>query len=393
MHRNKFRCTSLVERNPRRMLYRASTTLAVLTRIVNVSILPDIISVGISMQYSIINILSNVPIFRHSVSFVVRIVRQWKRRFSFYFKRRYGLKDIFAYKISISGGMERIIPAKENCAGSSLPDSLIIHPGCYTLFDRAYECRDTGIYRFFCPPKHNIQRVVIDKDDPVSSALLLACIACRGNRDDALSYEKAEKKAMRSLLALTCGPLSMLIQNLLQRHGIRSRIVHAHTLERLNGYNDGHILLEVWIPDNNCYIVVDVDKKAFFTSVSGKQLSLFELTYIVYSRCFFGIERLSTPSTVDWSGFVDEITGINYQFYEAWVYGSEKGFEEMIRRACQVPVFFDNGTMFACAWSEEVASRLLEIGNPWILLTPQQFVERFYGSDQVKLLLKPSEYR
>jgi hypothetical protein len=344
------------------------------------------------MQYSLVNILSNVPIFRRSARFVIRIVRQWKRCFSFYFKRRYGLEDIFAYKISVSGGMERIIPVEENNASSALPDSLVICPGCYTLFDRVYECLDSGVYRFFCPPKYNIQRVVIDKDDPVSSALLLACIACRGNRDNALSYEEVEKKAMRSLLALTCGPLSILIQNLLQRYGISSRVVHTYTLERLNGYNDGHVLLEIWVPTENRYVVVDVDKKAFFTSESGKQVNLFELTYIVHSRCFFGIKRFPTPSTVDWSGFVDEITGINYQFYEAWVYGSEKGFEKMIRRTCQVPVFFDNGTMFACAWSEEVASRLREIGNSWALLTPQQFVERFYYPDQVKLLLKPGEY-
>lgn len=105
------------------------------------------------MQYSLVNILSNVPIFRRSARFVIRIVRQWKRCFSFYFKRRYGLEDIFVYKISVSGGMERIIPVEENNASSALPDSLVICPGCYTLFDRVYECLDAGVYRFFLPSK------------------------------------------------------------------------------------------------------------------------------------------------------------------------------------------------------------------------------------------------
>lgn len=336
-------------------------------------------------------ILSRTPILSTCLRFLIRGARRWRERVSFFLYKRRRAENAFAYKFTPSGELESNILIESDGKIGALPDALVIHSGCYEVFDHVYDCRSAGVYRFFCAAQYNVQRVVLSEVDPVTSALLLACIACRGNKDDTLSPTKAEKKAKRSLLAMTCGPLATLIHALLEKQGLRARVVNAHTLQNLNGYNDGHALLEVWLPVEKRYVVVDVDKKSIFTDESGKPMNLFELANRVDSEGHFTIRRFPTPSTVDWSGFIDDITYFNYQFYEAWVYGSEKGFEEMVRRTCQVPVFVDNGTPYACAWSQETANKLRAIGESWTLLTPQQFADRFYSQERLMIQSKSTK--
>ena len=258
----------------------------------------------------------------------------------------------------------------------SLPDSLVISPGIYQFFGQSFDCRVPGIYRFSKPQKINLQRLVFDENNAIHSALYFSLISCRGNSDDDLPH-KAEQYACNRLLAMTCGPLVNFTAKQFKKHGMICRPVSTHTLEPMNSYNNGHKLLEVWHPEMRKFVVVDMDKKCYFTD-GIDFLNIFELTQKIHKKQSFELIKSTHVSMLDWTGFKDQVTQFNYQFIEYAVYGTKEGIESYLRRICQVPIIQESNTTYVCAWNPEVAEKLNSINCNWTILTEDQFYDKFY---------------
>ena len=259
-----------------------------------------------------------------------------------------------------------------------LPTSLVMEAALYQFHGEIFNCRKPGVYRFSNPQVDNQQRIVLDPESVLHAALYLSLISIRGNRDDRQSFRKLSKHSTSRLLSMTCGPLSSFIGKICDTINLKTRVISTHTLEATNSYNNGHTLLEVWVPDLSKHVAVDVDKKCFFKSQEN-YLDVHELCSSVFHQENFSIEYFGSNVRLDAGGFVDPQTGFDYQFLELGVYCSSNGFEQCFRRLCNVPYFSTpDGNVF-CAWNDQVEERVLEIYPDALILSSAEFKERFYG--------------
>ena len=93
-----------------------------------------------------------------------------------------------------------------------------------------------------------------------------------GYPDHYPSVEEMSEAAVKGPVVSTCGPVSEWTVALLQAAGYEARVVSTETLEPPNGWNDGHVLIEVRIDGE--WIAYDVDRKFQPTDANGDGLSL-----------------------------------------------------------------------------------------------------------------------
>ncbi len=65
-------------------------------------------------------------------------------------------------------------------------------------------------------------------------------------------------------MSLICGYISKFAHELLDELGIKSRIVYRHTLHNLTGYDDGHVMIEVFRDDLKKWVLYDIDNNCYF---------------------------------------------------------------------------------------------------------------------------------
>lgn len=261
--------------------------------------------------------------------------------------------------------------------GTPLPRSIVIQPGRYNFCGVNYDCLTPGVYRFISPQHRNQQHVILDIKDPMSSAILLSFLSVRGNFDNRKLTKELEQISVNRFLSLTCGQNCLFCQIILQDNGIKSRIVHSHTHDALNSYNNGHTLIEVFSPQYERYILVDIDKKCTFIQ-NKNPISLYEYGLAIYNDHSVDIKFHSPVTMVDLSSFVEKSTAFNYCFTEYSFYSSKAALRECLSRICQVPMMSENGTTFACAWDQEIERKLSKINPAWVILDESDFQKRFY---------------
>jgi len=261
--------------------------------------------------------------------------------------------------------------------GDLLPDSLVMQAGRYFFIRKTYDCIKPGVYRFVDPQHHNRQHVVMQKDNPIASAIFISFLIVRGNKDSWKLTKSLEQVARYRFLSVTCQQNCLLCHEILQRYGFQSRLVYSHTYEEVNSYNNAHVLLEVYSPQHKKFVVVDADKKCVFYN-GTTPLSLFE-----YSQALFKNEPIQTRfhspvSLVDWCSFMEKSTRFHYGFIEHAVYSSESGLLSCNSRICQVPMMIVNRITTVCAWDAEVEQKLRKINSLWQICDPDDFQRQFY---------------
>jgi len=263
-----------------------------------------------------------------------------------------------------------------------LPNQIVISPNNYVWFGKNYNCTKSGVYRFSLPQIESRQHVVLDKYDVLSNALNLANIAVRGNKDDTCSMEKLLKNGLIRFLSLTCGPLVNMVENLLLQHGITCRKVHGHTIESMNSYNNGHTMIEIWHNDADKFVVVDLDKKSFFTDRDGKYLSLFELSESIFRKLPWKMIPGGFTNSVDLVNFEDKNTKFNYGFIEHSFYNRKHTVRSVIERICQIPIIERGSEMVVCAWNKNYEKLLMEKHADWKIVNPDIFLKEFYSNNK-----------
>ena len=288
--------------------------------------------------------------------------------------------DELIVTITDERGEVRSVDAKEPLGKAvNLPPSLIMQSGEYCFFDQPFTCSEPGLYRFVKPQVCNAQHIVLDQGNPLNNIIYFSLMAIRGNADNYKSFEQLKKQSTKRLLSLTCGPLSTFVHNLADLQNMRTRIVFTHTLQRANSYNNGHALLEAWIPKLSKYIAVDVDKKCVFRK-DTELLDVFELCQSIHAGDSLQIETFADLTYLDLVNFIEPSTGFNYQFLELGIYGAKKGLDNLFGRICNLPNFkLPEGNHF-CAWDNESHSIIANRFPDAVILSPTDFKDKFYGS-------------
>ena len=178
-------------------------------------------------------------------------------------------KLISAYR-AING---KVVPLEDEnlkLSAPELPNTLIVPSGFYTFENKVYKLDQPGLYRFSYFYKAGQQsatqqRIVFDGD---VQALLsaIAWLSAQGEKDNPLTLEELEKKALSEKINVTCSVISRLGQKILSKVNIKSRLIETFTLDDWNGYDDGHVMLEVFLPNKKKWVLYDLTAKNYFKS-------------------------------------------------------------------------------------------------------------------------------
>ena len=154
------------------------------------------------------------------------------------------------------------------------------------------------------------QRIVLPirfdflKDGDVRALLsALAWISSQSVSHNNLPHHQLEEKALTEKILVTCSVISYFSHYILSKQGIKSRVIGTHTLDDWNGYDDGHMMLEVFMPDLKEWVLYDIGSKHYFT-VNGLATNALGL-YHAAKTGDFEMVPISNTTIVDIVGFED----------------------------------------------------------------------------------------
>lgn len=175
----------------------------------------------------------------------------------------------------IGQDQEEVPPASSGSALNGV--SLMFSPGNYSFGGQHWDCSQEGLYRLHKPGYGTRQFYVSPvvngafKPDPLKFLSGMGWIQAHGNADDALSFTQKNTKALSSKLSVSCGATVAWVRYWLDYLQIPSRQVHLLTAGTPNGYDEGHVAMEVWL--DGAWRLIDQDGQRYVT-YGGAILSL-----------------------------------------------------------------------------------------------------------------------
>lgn len=260
---------------------------------------------------------------------------------------------------------------------TKLPDSLMIPAGNYSFYGRNYKLEKEGLYRFIYPGVDNEQRIVYNGsiDSLLSS---ISWMVTHGNSDDGLTTNALMQKATDSKLFITCGTVSTLTNKILERVGIRSRVVLGMTTEKWNNYDNGHTLIEVYRERYKKWVLYDLDNNCFFKR-DKEPLSLVELSYLIANNQEYQIEEISKDTRLAVNSFKDK-NGYSYEFYSESIIATKNSLKKWYRRVLQVPMINKGDHYFFHDYDSISKKKILTYSaNYKPVDSCTQFLEMFYS--------------
>ncbi len=237
-----------------------------------------------------------------------------------------------------------------------------------------YRFDKEGLYRILVGGRICEQRIVYD-GNLTSLLSAIAWIHTHGNRDDSLPYVKLKNIAKHSKLSLTCWYISKFTHEILNELGVRSRIVHGHALHNLTGYDDGHVMIEVYREDLGKWVLYDIDKNCYFVK-NKTPLSFIEFWITLRDGEDFNIVRLARDVRLD--------VNFPYTPYAELKLANEKKLKDWYRRVIEVPGIYENGIYYYTTRNEEEKERYEKLYNIKYIFTRymdcKTFINTFYNS-------------
>lgn len=277
--------------------------------------------------------------------------------------------------VHLSGVKATEIVAEATDAGDDLPSTLVIPPGVYRFRGRSFDLRDDGLYRFMLPPKETQQRIVRRQDgDPLAFISAACWMHSHGYREDGMKHEELLARALTGKLIMTCGPYSDFCHRLFNEHGLQTRKVAPRALYR-NGFDDGHIALEVMLDDH--WTFIDVDQHVAVRR-DGRRLSFLQ-TVLRVPADDYELEPLALSVPLAVGDFVDKGDGYDYAMWmEAGIH-SEATLRRWYRHILAVPLMGDGHyTMPTEAGREMVERHWAEKGLKFLPMAA--FAQRYYAA-------------
>jgi hypothetical protein len=162
-------------------------------------------------------------------------------------------------KFYVHDEVSPILPAT---GGTAMPfGSAYMVPGIYTLGGQSWDCTRPGLYRFKLANEAFFrQRIVLNSD--IYALMSAICHNhAHGSADEGLAYQDMSNRGRFTRWRLRCGVIAGMVNWLMPQIGNTSRVVNVSTNGPLNGYDDGHIVLEtrhgtewrMWDFTSGCY--------------------------------------------------------------------------------------------------------------------------------------------
>ncbi len=181
-------------------------------------------------------------------------------------------KRLVCYRIS-DRGIERLHPI-ETPEGpiNDLSNDLLQPPGQVRVSGQVFRVEEPGIYRWHCLPNLSEQRLVGPEKDVEDLLSYIGCLWMYGG--DTLRTRISDPREMlkTEVFMGTCGFIALTAQSVLTSLGFKVRLVAGVTLERWDGMDDGHTLLEVFT-ESSGWVAYDPSHSSLFRgSTKGRDL-------------------------------------------------------------------------------------------------------------------------
>jgi hypothetical protein len=200
---------------------------------------------------------------------------------------------------------------------------------------KTYSVAREGLYRFMILPK-GVRNLIRLRDRQSLLPLLrsLSALQVHGNRHDGDGLERLKSRLLTEpWVSITCGNTAALAASVLNGQGYKTRRVDSQTLEKPNGYDDGHSLFEVYWPEAKKWVLVDADMGLLFKEGSAF-LGAEELAERVKQNRRPELVALAQKAAVLDPYFLGP-DGYNYALEFRWRWGTDEEKWRWYRRVMQ----------------------------------------------------------
>jgi hypothetical protein len=263
-------------------------------------------------------------------------------------------------------------------SGKALPSSFLMAGGHYWTAGGYWDMTQPGVYFIFNEANRQTARRAVTASEPLEMASVFSTVVRHHSRDNKLKFAQLDSEAKRRYLGLTCGAVSPWLHSWMVRAGFRARIVRFLTMEASNGYNDGHVALEMRRNVSGYpWTLVDADLARYYEDADGARLSVHEVVKRV-PAWDFTIRPLAVQDRIDTAAAVD------YDYATASVFsvGTEQSTRQWTERIFQaVGIDHTDGKTY---WllppgSEHRKNWVLSLNAAWrVDATEAAWTARFY---------------
>jgi len=180
-----------------------------------------------------------------------------------------------------------------------------------------------GIYRYGSHPQKQ-EQVIVYKKDLFKLLESITWLHLHGFKHAGFSNEDLCKAALHSKISIACGDITRFAKYLLNQQGYQSRIVQFITKEKTNGFDDGHLMIEVFHEEK--WMLVDIDARRMFKK-DGKYIDA--PTLVASKMEGISIVKFSEAPFISYG---------NYNGYELWAekqFLNEENLRAWYKRICQ----------------------------------------------------------
>jgi hypothetical protein len=249
-------------------------------------------------------------------------------------------------------------------------NSFVVSPGIYKIGTQALSMKNEGLYRILMPFQQNYQ-VVVYKKDVITLLSSISWIITHGTSDDGASFDSLIQKAKNDKIYITCEKACNFAKQFLSMYDVQSRLIQGRALDKPNGYDEGHVMLEVLLPDTKKWMLFDIDNNAIFKTTNGNEfLNLLEFKNALDNNDL-QIVDLSLDKKVDISQFKEG--DYSFSFYSESITASRKTLQKWYRRILGV-VLIDNHH-----YNPDAIDALKYYSNSCVYLNKDSFKEKFYS--------------
>jgi hypothetical protein len=162
--------------------------------------------------------------------------------------------------------------------GIALPStSVCITPNTYIVAGVSYDCSRQGLYRWFNTAGQFINRICVSTTSPDVAAIIsgMSWNHVHGIQTESGTYQNISDAGKYRKWSARCGVIAGLVSWLMPQLGVTARVRNVKTLGTLNGYDEGHLVVETL--HGSDYRMWDMTNGVYFKDGTGKHMSTADL--------------------------------------------------------------------------------------------------------------------
>jgi hypothetical protein len=172
---------------------------------------------------------------------------------------------------------------------------ILKQPARVQIEDRIYHVDQEGMYRFLDFRTRQTRNVILYLGDMWRFAGHVSRLQVHGWRHDNQNDAELTETARIGRLSITCGIIARFARHHLEQQGYKTRGVSTKTLDEWDSYDNGHILMEVFDPHEQRWVLFDPDMGCRLLN-RGRALNLGEVVQLYKSGQKGELNFLSYPA-------------------------------------------------------------------------------------------------